>query len=200
MRTIQRMATPRVVKGKVQKKNNWQRSTNYYTAPLPGMVAIDRKRPGEGYRHVLNKNDIYKFLELLPDWDTLAVGLNAVVLAPGESGVAGYHIPGAVHICAWEADLWVELNRDHVHEHQAIYERLGVECELIDGSYYLCRFNETSVRGYQLLHILLHELGHHHDRMTTRSQRRAGRGERYAEEYALKYEAAIWDSYTRTFR
>ncbi|HLK59894.1 MAG TPA: hypothetical protein VKU00_25255 [Chthonomonadaceae bacterium] len=100
-----RKSTPQVVRGKVQKKNNWHLSENYYRAPQPRMVVIDRKRPGQGYRHVLNKRDIYQFLELLPDWDNLAIGLNAIVLAPGEWDTGGYHVPGVVHICAWDAGL-----------------------------------------------------------------------------------------------
>ena len=63
---------------------------------------------------------------------------------------------------------------------------------------YLCKFTEAQARAYQLLHILLHELGHH-DRITTKSQKRASRGEPYAEAYALTYEAKIWDVYQRRF-
>lgn len=51
----------------------------------------------------------------------------------------------------------------------------------------------------QLRHILLHELGHHHDRMTTRSQFESSRGENYAEQYALRYADGIWDEYFRLF-
>lgn len=186
--------------GRVQKKNNWNPSTDYYDAPDPHAVMIDRKRPGEGYKHVLNKSDIYRFLELLPDWKNLAVGLNAIVLAPGNERSAGYHIPGVVHICAWDADLWQELEADFYKEHADIYERLGVTCEETEEGNFLCKFDEEAVRGYQLLHILLHELGHHHDRMTTRSQRRASRGEKYAEEYARLHEAVIWQQYQKAFK
>jgi len=49
------------------------------------------------------------------------------------------------------------------------------------------------------MHVLLHELGHHHDRMTTRSQVDAGRGELYAELYANKYMDRIWEDYVRVF-
>ena len=35
----------------------------------------------------------------------------------------------------------------------------------------VCRFTEASARGFQLMHMFLHELGHYHDRMTTRSKR-----------------------------
>ncbi len=163
------------------------------------MVVIDRKRPGEGYKHLLNKSDIYLFLELLPDWNHLAVGLNAIVLAPGEWGLDGYHVPGVVHVCAWDADLWIETTSAHYEAHKDIWERLGVICEETSEVGYLCKWTETSARDYQLLHILLHELGHHHDRMTTRSQKRTGRGETFAEEYALLHEAAIWRQYHKAF-
>ena len=63
----------------------------------------------------------------------------------------------------------------------------------------MCEFTESQARAYQLLHILLHELGHHHDRITTKSQVRASRGEPYAEAYALQHEALIWERYLDTF-
>jgi hypothetical protein len=195
-----RRQTPGVKSGSVQKKNSWTQSTDYYYAPAPREVQLDRKRPGEGYLHVLNKHDLYTFLELLPDWRELAVGLNAIVLAPGEFDVAGYHLPGVVHVCAWTAGLWEDYTEDFYNDHAAIFERLGVPCEPLPDGGYLCKFDEAAVHGYQLLHILLHELGHHHDRMTTRSQKRAGRGETYAENYALEHADAIWDSYLRAFR
>jgi hypothetical protein len=194
-----RKTTPHVVRGRIQKKNNWDLSPSYYDAPLPRMVVVDRKRPGEGYRHVLSKSDIYKFIEILPDWNQLAVGLNAIVLAPGEDGTDGYHIPGSVHLCAWEAEKWRETSPKHYETHGAIFDRLGVECEEMDDGRILCKWHEEAVRAYQLLHILLHELGHHHDRMTTRRQKQAARGETFAEDYALENEAAIWNAYFSVF-
>ena len=184
----------------MQKKNNWDQSTDYYYAPKPREVVLDRKRPGDGYLHILNKHDLYTFLELLPDWDELAVGLNAIVLAPGNWGLDGYHTPGVVHICAWISGLWEELPESYYRAHSAIFERLSVPCDLLPNGNYLCKFDEDAVHGYQLLHILLHELGHHHDRMTTRAQKRSGRGESYAENYAIAYADAIWDAYLRAFR
>ena len=194
-----RKSAPQVVKGRVQKKNNWNLSTDYYNSPQPHTVVIDRKRPGEGYKHVLHKSDIYRFLEMLPDWKNLAVGLNAIVLAPGDYSADGYHVPGVVHVCAWTAGLWCELSPKYYASHQDIFERLGVDCEETTEGYYMCKFTAEAVRGYQLLHILLHELGHHHDRMATRSQKKACRGEKYAEEYARLYEAAIWQQYQKVF-
>ena len=222
MPPMNRKSAPKVVEGNVQKKNNWQLSTDYYDAPHPRMVVVDRKRPGEGYRHVLNKSDIYTFLELLPDWDKLAVGLNAIVLDTKRSGCFGYHVPGVVHFCAWDARLWTSYPTWLYKRDRAIMERLGVECETYSDYLdrqleadiphteikeafawadcpFLCKWTENQARGFLLLDVLLHELGHHRDRMTTRSQRRAARGEKYAEDYALQYEAQIWQRYLKVF-
>ena len=92
------------------------------------------------------------------------------------------------------------MTGDHYRAHQDIFERLGIIGEETCDEYVLCKFDESAVRGYQLLHILLHELGHHHDLMTTRSQKRASRGEKYAEDYARMYEASIWQQYQKAFR
>jgi hypothetical protein len=64
---------------------------------------------------------------------------------------------------------------------------------------YLAEFNEWAVQAFQLLHVLLHELGHHHDRMTSPGQRDITRGEGYAEAYARRYEQRIWSAYHRVF-
>jgi len=44
-----------------------------------------------------------------------------------------------------------------------------------------------------------HELGHHYDRMTTRSHRNIGRGEPFAEAYANRVLDELWLTYTRVF-
>lgn len=54
-------------------------------------------------------------------------------------------------------------------------------------------------RAYQLLHVLLHELGHHHDRMTTKRKQQASRGEAYAERYANHYASTTWERYWEEF-
>lgn len=197
MRTVNRKSAPAVAGGRVQKKNNHALTPNYYSHRQRELV-IDRKRPGKGYCHVLTCRDVRKFIALLPDWAALSEGLNAIVLAPGEYDVGGYHCPGVVHVCAWEQDLWVDYSTAHYDSHKPIFDRLGVPAAPIENGY-LCYFTEDTARAYQLLHILLHELGHHHDRMTTQNQRRTGRGEPYAEAYALVHEARIWDAYRAAF-
>ena len=197
MRQINRKATPKVVGGRVQKTNDPERSPSYYDTPQ-ALPVIDRQRPGKGYRHVLMQRDIETFIGLLPEWAELSRGLNAIVLAPGEYSFGGWHTLGVVGICAWEADLWVDYAVSHYEDHKDIFDRLGVVSHPIEKGV-MCEFTEAQARAYQLLHILLHELGHHHDRMTTKSKVRASRGEPYAEAYALKHEAVIWGGYQQAF-
>lgn len=223
MRGNQRKSTPQVVRGVVRKKNNWQPAENRYDAPRPREIVVDRERPGEGYRHLLTKKNVYDFIALLPEWDRLAVGLNAIVLAPGSRSYFGYHVPGVVHVCAWHSSVWRVYSPWLFERDEQILNRFGVECEPLskyierqnaqgvstdevreafgwnreEGT--VCKFTEGQARAFLLLDVLLHELGHHHDRMTTRSQRRASRGEPYAETYALQHEALIWEQYVRVF-
>lgn len=144
------------------------------------------------------QRDIETFIGLLPDWAELSRGLNAIALAPGEYSTGGWHTNGVVAVCAWEADLWIDYAVSHYEDHKAVFDRLGVQSHPIEKGV-MCEFTEAQARAYQLLHILLHELGHHHDRMTTKSKVRASRGEPCAEAYALQYEALIWERYQETF-
>jgi len=193
-----RKTTPKVRDGKVQRKNRTDLSRHYknYGQDRP---VIDRLRPGPGYRHVLLKRDVSRFIDLLPDWEELSRGLDAIVLVAGEEDCLGWHTPGLVAVCAWERGLVREWTEWFVKEHRSVLDRLGVVCDRQSDDTYLVHWTEASIRGFQLMHILLHELGHHHDRITTRSMVRASRGEFYAETYALAYADRIWNEYFRVF-
>ena len=197
MKRLQRKTNPGVVAGTVQKKNRTDRSPTVYSAA--GSLAVYRDKPGFGYRHVLRQEDVRTFLPLLPDWERLAEGLNAIVLAPGDPQCDGWHWPGVVAICAWERGLWREMTLRGYEENRDLFERLEVPCEATGNGSYLCKFTEPAVRAYQLLRVLLHELGHHHDRMTTRSRVDCCRGEDYAEGYAWEHEQRVWDRYLDAF-
>ena len=197
MRGARRKTAPKVQGGRALRKNKWTLSTHYSQTREPE-IRIDRQRPGRGYRHLLGKADVERFIALLPDWDELAAGLDAIVLAPGEPDTEGFHNTGVVAVCAWEADLWVTYHPGHYEEHRWITEKIGVPADRLKGAVRL-RWTEDTARAYQLLHVLLHELGHHHDRVTTRSQSRAARGEPYAEEYARRYFDQIFEQYRVSF-
>jgi hypothetical protein len=189
----------RVRDGRVQKKNNWARDRGDYRAWTQAEIRIDRKDPGYGSRHLVTVAQLREFLALLPDWDQLTVGLNAIVL-DGEQDAMGWCAPGAVAVCAWEADLWwEEAYRAWVDEHRAILDTLEVDYTRVDDDVYAVRWTENQARAFQLLHILPHELGHHHDRMTNRSRRRIARGEPYAEAYAIRVMDDVFPLYARRF-
>jgi hypothetical protein len=69
-----------------------------------------------------------------------------------------------------------------------------------EGVRYLALFTESTAHAFLFVDVLVHELGHHHDRMTSPRQHRCTRGEPYAEEYARRYEDRIWPAYCRVFR
>lgn len=197
--SFNRRGTPRVVDGIVQKKNNWKRTPGVWNTRF-SPPAVIKEKPGKGYRHVVSRRDVLKFVELIPEWETLAAGLYLIVLTQGWWDYAGrYSSAGRIHISAWGDEDWQTWRPRFYHEHAAVLQRLGVPCEQDSDGDYLCKFNPNTIRAWQLLHIFLHELGHHHDRMATQSQRRPPRGERYAEEYALRYEQVIWDRYRQEF-
>ena len=187
--------TPKVVDGTVRKKNRHALTPTYWNTKQP-IPVIDKEDPGPGYKHFLTKKDVLNFIDIIPNWEELSKSLNGILLSRGDTTAEGLHSAhyGVIAICAWPRNMWVEYTTEAYEEHKNIFERLDVECEK-KKEYYICKFNEKSIRAFQLLHIFLHELGHHHDKMTTKKKRQCGRGELYAEQYALKNESIIWDKY-----
>jgi hypothetical protein len=104
-----------------------------------------------------------------------------------------------VAVCAWQRELSYETDSWWHKEHRGVLEQIGVPCEATGSGDVWLQWTESTIRAYQLTHVLLHELGHHHDRMTTRSQRDSCRGEDYAEKYALRYSRSIWHRYIKEF-
>jgi hypothetical protein len=197
MPRFHRVTAPGVSGGRVRRKNNWRHTPSCYDEPR-GLLAVERQRPGEGFRHLLLKRDVQRFIMLLPDWAELSRGLGVILLAPGRPLYYGWYRPGIVAVRAWERGLWEVVGPSWYSENQKLYQRLGVPSEDLDEGRKLLKFTEPTARGFQLLDVFLHELGHHHDCMTNRS-RTVCRGERYAEQYALRYADLIWERYLNEF-
>ena len=195
--SLYRKTTPKVKDGKVQKKNRHKETPNYWNT-RQDELQIDIEKPGKGFKHFLKKRDILKFLQILPNWEELDIELDAIILAEGGDH-DGWYSDGVIAICAWEKEMTTTLNLQYYEEHKAILERLNVEVE-IKPKYVICHFTANQIRAFQLLHILLHELGHHHDRVSTKNKvDNAPRGENYAESYAFKYEKIIWNRFFEVF-
>jgi hypothetical protein len=193
-----RRTATKVRDGEVQKKNRHAATPTYWNTPQ-AVLAVDRERPGRGYKHLLRKQDIVDFASIVPEWERLSVGLDAVLLARGSSQMDGWYDIGVVGICAWEREIAQVYGRSHVEEHEALLDRLQVQRERDGKGWVRCKFTESTARAYQLLHIFLHELGHHCDRMSTKRKREGGRGEPFAEEWAYRYERVVLDRYLQTF-
>jgi len=193
-----RRSTPRVRDGKVQRKNRHAPTPNCYNTLLPE-PAIDRRRPGRGYCHLVRKEHLRRFVRLIPNWRELSAGLKVLLLAEGDGGWMGWHRRGMVAICAWERDIVISgADEWFYREHQGLLQKLAVPC-VRSGTNWELQFTENTARAFQLIHVLIHELGHHHDLMTTRSKIEASRGEEYAEAYARRFEDLILARYRREF-
>lgn len=88
MRYINRKSTPRVIGGAVLRKNNQVITSNYWNTEQDNVI-IDTQKPGKGFKHFLKKKDILKFIEIIPNWDLLSNGLDAIVIAQGGEGWDG---------------------------------------------------------------------------------------------------------------
>ncbi|MGC1272507.1 MAG: hypothetical protein WBC44_02280 [Planctomycetaceae bacterium] len=194
MRPVHRRTSLAVRGGLALRKNRADLSPHYSQTDVSGLV-IDRRRPGAGYRHVLTIEDVHRFLDLLPDRDALLDGLRAIVLDEGSTEHLGWCDLYCVAVCAWERDLERTWHKQFVTEHAELLQRLGVERSEASGPFVRCRFTPSSARGFLLMHILLHELGHHRDRMTNRSRQHCARGERFAEDYANRMADRLWNRY-----
>jgi hypothetical protein len=193
-----RKTAPAVRNGRVKTKNHWNKTPSCYTV-RQAVPAIDRVRPGEGHRHLLLKRDVERFIDLLPHWEDISQGLDVILLDRGRYDCDGWYDRGVLAVCAWPVNMDWELEPRWYANHRDLLERLGVPVEGGANETLTCHWTASTARAYQLLHVFLHELGHHMDRLTTRSQRWCARGEDYAEQYAWAYEVQIQERYCEEF-
>lgn len=206
--------------GRVQKKNR-------HVPSRALALVLDRESPARGYRHVVTKNDVRRFIDLLPDWAELSVGLTSVVLSRGGTSYDGMYCAfpsersSVVHLSAWRQDLWVPVDTEYFEAHREVLAQLHVawehdvharaQHEHVDseederGAWeqnekkVVCRFTSDQARAFMLLHVFLHELGHHHDWMTSRVPRATWRGESYAERFAVERGIELFEPYVAAF-
>jgi hypothetical protein len=194
--SFNRRTATKVKDGRVQRKNRRAFTSHE-------RLVIDRESPGESRRHVISKRDVLAFIEIIPDWDRLSVRLERIVLSAVDSDWDGLHEfyhreeSGGIFLNAWDDDLWVHLSHKYFSDHESILRRLGVSHES-EKDFVFCRFTEPQARAFTLLHVFMHELGHHYDRVTQK-HRDAKRGEDYAERFAMNRFDALYLDYVKVF-
>lgn len=106
-----------------------------------------------------------------------------------ELGFARYDLRRGASTGEW---LAVERVRGDAMPDMLELVQLGDEVHMYEPRMRM-RFDRVKAAAYQLLHVLLHELGHHVDAITTPQIGRCVRGEDYAEQWALRTADRIWD-------
>ncbi len=193
---INRRTATKVKDGKVQRKNRLRPTGQ------DGYV-LDRESPGRGCHHVISKRDIFSFIEIIPNWQRFSERLERIVLASNGEDADGeyafYHREetGAIYLRAWNDELWTETSTAFFDAHQLLFERLGVSYDRSKNGV-ACRFTEEQARAYMLLHVFMHELGHHHDR-THQKHLDTTKGEDYAERFANSRFDELFPAYVRVF-
>ena len=192
---------PQVKRGTVQKKERWDYYPRIYdfVPNRDGSVPIVREPAYRGYRHVVTESDLRRFTRLIPGWDRLRVGLRGLVIGEGNDDCIGWHELGIVCIHAWSARMSAAWTGDFFREHKPVLDRLMVPSFKTGDDEVVCQFNPKTAAGFQLMHVFLHELGHHHDRMQTRKQINSALGEQYAEDFGNQLADQMWTAFFRTF-
>jgi hypothetical protein len=190
-----RRTATKVKRGRVQRKNN-----HVPTGAL-GYV-LDRQSPGRGFRHVVTKRDLQTFVDLIPDWEKLSARLERIILVGHNEEFDGEHTfyhrekTGSIALCPWPEDLWREVQITYFDRYD-IFTRIGVSHDRLKDCV-VCRFTEAQARAYVLLHVFLHELGHHYDKINQK-HRDSSRGEEYADRFAATRSRELYADYIRTF-
>jgi len=119
-----RKTTPKVRDGLVQKKN-----LDRFSAQQ-GWV-LERERPRRGFRHVVSQRNVRDYVDMIPDWEAHAVGLDSIRLCRGSDSLDGAYdffrreSTGCIQLMAWRKELWLELQADYVDSHAESPDRSG---------------------------------------------------------------------------
>jgi hypothetical protein len=128
---------------------------------------IEKTPAGRGYMHVVSPKQLREFIEIIPDWQMLSRHLECITLGGGSDN-AGLYYPherrrtGRIWLYAWEKNLWSEVCKDWLTDHRHILDAIGATYFIkLDSA--ICRLTVAQARAFSLLHVFMHEVGHHRD-------------------------------------
>ena len=112
-----RRSAPKVRDGKVQRKNR-------HVPTRLNSLSVGLSRAESGYRHVTSKEDVWKFLRLIPHWKQVSSDLDLIYLTSwGDTDYDGYYAwprwPKIV-LAPWPADLVMRPGIDYLQRHESI--------------------------------------------------------------------------------
>jgi hypothetical protein len=190
-----------VKNGTVQKKHRWDYyAKEYAVREGDGEIPIVREPAFRGCRHLVTEDDLRTFLTIIPDWARYSTGLRGLVLGDGDDDCYGWHDVGVICIHAWSSEIEETWPSAFFEEHKPVLDRLLAPHELDDrANEFHCEFTKKTAAGFLLMHVFLHELGHHYDRMQTKARTHSGRGESFAESFGNELAEDIWNDFFRTF-
>ncbi|MBC8002377.1 MAG: hypothetical protein H7X97_07290 [Opitutaceae bacterium] len=143
------------------------------------------------------------FINIIPEWHRYSDRLERIVLAGREDGYDGSHVfhpreeTGSIFLNAWPEDLWMEIVTPYFDAHESIFERVGVSFDRRKDCV-VCRFTARQARAFMLLHVFMHELGHHYDRINQKHLD-SWKGEDYAERFATSRFDQMFPAYVGVF-
>ena len=149
----------------------------------------------------MTKREILEFLELIPDWRTVLDGIERIRLHGGSDKWDGLYRhfekeeTGCIWLSAWQCNLTLEITKSYFNEHRSIFDRIELKFER-KKDVVICWFDEGKAKAFTLVHVLLHELGHHVD---SRQRSFCASGEPYAEGFAKRLEDEVWSKYIKKF-
>ena len=193
--------TPKVVDGRVQRKNRWDHYAKTYpiregSDPIP----IVREPAVRRARHLVSEHELRTFIRLVPDWPSYSDGIRCLVLGDGDDDSYGWHNVGVICINAWYGELETLWSNEFFQEHAVVLDRLLVPCEPGQpDDEVLVKFTRKTAAAFLLMHVLLHEVGHHYDRMRTKKQTHAPGGENFAENFGNELADRMWPAFFRAF-
>jgi hypothetical protein len=130
----------RVRGGRVARKNNWVPDVKDYYARPQSEIQIERSDPGPG-----------------PDWDELAMGLEAISIWRGNPEWVGLSNPGVVVITAWPREMWWRVQPSWIEQEAELLARLEVRVAPDHGSSHVnVHWTPAQARAYMLTDVLVH--------------------------------------------
>lgn len=199
--TARRKTTPKVKDGRVQRKNRTDESE--YLALVDGRTfSVIKHRARDGYRHVFRLPEVYRFVQLIPDWPTMSKGLSALALDAygSDEQTETHYAPGyrAIWMRPFPNSMKTTWPRTFYDGHAEFVSRLGPEIVTEEDSRSVTiSWTSSQAKAWQFLHLFLYDLSVHAQFMKSGQKPRAEHSSKTAEVYAFDTAQLILPTYEK---